>query len=162
MTLLEYFRGLLPLESRATTLALDSLTTVPAAAHGAPAYARALGVMAHNELARKVWMWRLTDVPYDTIPDWFPAVEIERTRADARERDVEWSRYLASLSDAGLFRRLEYTASDGRRFSSAVHEVIAHVFNHSTYHRGQVARIVHELGGQRAATDLIALTRRTH
>jgi uncharacterized damage-inducible protein DinB len=162
MTLLEYFRGLVPVESGATARALDSLATVPAAARSAPAYARALGVMAHNELARKVWMWRLTDVPYDTIPDWFPVVDIERTRAEALERDRDWTRYLASLSEGDLDRRLEYTASDGRRFSSAVHEVIAHVFNHSTYHRGQVARIVHELGGQRAATDMIALTRRTH
>ena len=38
--------------------------------------------------------------------------------------------------------------------------MILHVHNHSTYHRGQLARLVAECGGTPAITDLISLTRR--
>jgi uncharacterized damage-inducible protein DinB len=46
------------------------------------------------------------------------------------------------------------------QYASTIHEVLTHVFNHSTYHRGQIARIVHEQGGQRASTDFIAFSRK--
>ena len=38
-------------------------------------------------------------------------------------------------------------------------DILIHVFNHSTYHRGQVARLVTDAGGQRALTDYIAFFR---
>jgi uncharacterized damage-inducible protein DinB len=118
------------------------------------------GLIPHNIIARRTWLLRIRGTPHENPAEWFPAWSGEQTRAQAAEVDSLWREYLASLRDEDLAKHVRYTASDGSRFVSSVGDILTHVFNHSTYHRGQVARIVHALGGQRAATDHIAFTRR--
>lgn len=160
MRSIERYRRLLQAESEANRRVLESLLSVPEGRRGSEGYKRALACMAHNQLARRVWLMRLTGVAYDPIPDWFPAWPVEQIRREADAADHAWREYLATLPEPALDRELEYTSSEGVRYASTVDDILTHVFNHSTYHRGQVARLVTEHGGQRASTDFVALTRR--
>lgn len=153
------YRDLLRCDSEANRLALLSLETVLAAARESPAFKRASGLVPHNLLARQVWLWRLNGTPYQNPADWFPAKTTSEALATQEALDRDWVAYLEALTPAELARVFEYTASDGTRYRNTADDVLTHVFNHATYHRGQIARIVHELGGQRASTDYIALTR---
>ncbi len=166
-SLIEHFERMQGWEAQASARSLASLDSVPqdgrTGVH-ADAYARGLGVMAHVQVARRVWLERLMGRPGapgrgTPVPDWFPPWPTERTRREAASLDAEWTAYLARLTDADTQRECEYTSSEGVRFRSVVRDILAHVYNHSTYHRGQVARIVTECGGERAATDLIAFAR---
>jgi uncharacterized damage-inducible protein DinB len=94
------------------------------------------------------------------MPDeWFPRWNTDRLRFEARDLNRLWESYLHHLPVGALDTELKYSSSDGRAFTSLISDVIAHVFNHSTYHRGQIAMLVTECGGQRAITDFIAITR---
>lgn len=73
--------------------------------------------------------------------------------------DDRWRGFLAPLTEQDLDREWTHTSSEGLGYVSLVADVISPVFNHSTYHRGEVARLLVESGGQRAATDQIVLTR---
>jgi uncharacterized damage-inducible protein DinB len=160
MRSIERFRGLLEAESEANRRVFESLESVPEGRRGSEQHRRAFACMAHNQLARRVWLMRLTDTAYDPIRDWFPVWPLERIRREAAAADHAWREHLALLDEPGLDRELTYTSSEGMRYSSTVDEILTHVFTHSTYHRGQVARLVTECGGQRASTDYIVLTRR--
>jgi uncharacterized damage-inducible protein DinB len=159
--LTEHFRRLHEYEVWANARALASLESVPPDRRALPAYVRATQLLPHNTLARKVWIWRVQGTPYDNPRDWFPAWTPEETRAALKEADDLWAAFLASLTDAHLSRDFQYSSSEGVRYASTLHEVLTHVLNHGTYHRGQLARLVHESGGQRAATDFIAFSRLT-
>lgn len=158
-TLRDYFLTLLTAETQASERTLDSLATVPAIQQTSESYQRALGVMAHVMIAKRVWMLRVCSETWK-VDDWFPAWPIEQTRKEASELDALWRRYLNDMADGGFDGAVAYRMSDGTQAESKIVDIIAHVFNHATYHRGQVARIVHQLGGTRAATDLIVFTRR--
>lgn len=159
--LVDYFRGLLACESEANRRAIDSLESIPADRRAGPAYERAMRLIPHCQVARRVWLWRLQGTAYESPTEWFPFRSAAEQREECARRDREWGAYLASLTDDDLARGCVYTSSEGVRYASTVRDVLSHVFNHSTYHRGQVARLVTECGGARASTDYIALTRRT-
>lgn len=160
MTLLDHYQQLLGYETWANERTIASLETIPAENRSGDKYSRACGLIPHNIIARSTWLLRVRGTPHENPKEWFPAWDAARTRAEAAEVDGLWRSFLGGLRESNMGHELRYTASDGTKYVSTIGEVLVHVFNHSTYHRGQAARIVHELGGQRASTDHIAFTRR--
>jgi uncharacterized damage-inducible protein DinB len=49
----------------------------------------------------------------------------------------------------------EYQSLDAGRFRNTIADVLAQLYGHSWYHRGQIAMLVRTAGGQPAVTDLI-------
>lgn len=154
-----HFLHLLEYEAWANERSLLSLRTVPEDAHTRAPYLRAVQLMPHIALARMVWLMRLREMPYESPPDWFPPWELEHTAVTLRSLDGQWRAFLSEQTEAGLDRAVHYTSSEGQHYRSVVADVVTHVFQHGSYHRGQLARLVHESGGQRAATDFIFFTR---
>ena len=67
--------------------------------------------------------------------------------------------FLSSLDDVGV-RVLDYKTLDGRPFTSVFWEMLHHVVNHGTYHRGQVQTMLRQLGAAPArSVDLITYYR---
>lgn len=159
--MIHHWQRMFAYEIWANARTIESLRSVPTAQRETAEYRRAQGLLAHNTLARQVWLWRINAVTYTNPSDWFPVWDDASTVAQIATVDAQWAAFLASHSEQDLARELHYNASDGTAYSSTVGEVCEHVFNHSTYHRGQIARIVHLLGGVRAGTDLIAFSRKT-
>lgn len=160
MSIVQHFRDLVGYETWANRAALASIETVPAASRSGVMYTRALQVMSHGQLVRRAWLARLQG-RHEVIADWFPSWTVGEIAAASAEMDAAWTDFLATLSDADLTRVASYKSSDGTAYANTVHEVLTHVSNHSTYHRGQVARLVSEAGGRRAVTDYIAMTRKS-
>ena len=153
------YRKLLVYEAEANRRVFDSLGTVPERSRGHAAFERAMQLLPHNQLARCVWLARLEGRPYESPKDWFPAWSMEQARMAEEEQNREWAEYLEGLTDQDLPKTISYTSSEGHPYVRMVDDILTHVFNHSTYHRGQLARLVTECGGERAKTDYIALVR---
>jgi len=69
---------------------------------------------------------------------------------------VEWMR---TLHEEDLSRRVDYTNSQGERWSNTIEDILTHVVLHGTYHRGQIATIVRQSGETPAYTDYIHAVR---
>jgi uncharacterized damage-inducible protein DinB len=124
----------------------------------APALLRAGEIWGHVQAARQTWLHRLG--VGEPAPELFPRTSVQRAIAAADDMDNAWSTCIAALSPADLPRTITYRTSEGLAKSSVLADILIHVFNHSTYHRGQVARLVTDCGGQRADTDYILFTRK--
>jgi uncharacterized damage-inducible protein DinB len=48
-----------------------------------------------------------------------------------------------------------YTNTKGQRFTNSIREIIYHIVNHGTYHRGNIAAMIRQLGYQGISTDYI-------
>ncbi|MFO0830723.1 MAG: DinB family protein [Phycisphaerales bacterium] len=154
-----HLQRMLAYETWANERAIASIETVPPELRTRPAYLRAVQLPPHIMLARMVWLLRIRATPYESPRDWFPSWPLDETRRQLSTVDSQWRDFLASLHDPDLTAAVHYTSAEGARYQSSTWDICTHVFNHATYHRGQVARLVAESGGQRAATDLIVFTR---
>ncbi len=158
--MMDHFQGLFKYETWASSLTIDSIDTVPQSARVSPQFQRAIQVMAHIQIARSVWLARLKGEAWQ-VDDWFPAWPVSDSRRTALELDKAWGEFLVARTEADFGNACRYKSSEGVAYESSVADIVSHVLNHSTYHRGQIARLVSEAGGRRAGTDLIAMTRKT-
>jgi uncharacterized damage-inducible protein DinB len=66
----------------------------------------------------------------------------------------------AQYDDKGFTHTMQYYSMKKESFKNPVYEVLLHVFNHSTYHRGQVVTMLRQAGiTVLPATDLIEFVR---
>ena len=63
--------------------------------------------------------------------------------------------------DKGLEHVFQYYNSEKKSFKNRVSEALQHVFNHSTYHRGQLVTMLRQTGVEKIpATDLTVFLRK--
>jgi uncharacterized damage-inducible protein DinB len=148
-------------ERNAHAKILASLDTVPEEGRTTPEYRRALGIAAHIITARRIWLDRLKGLPPAAGPLFPVEVSLEEVAETYRETEPRWETYLAGLDDAAMERVIEYKSLDGKEHRSRVEDILAQLFGHSWYHRGQIAMLVRSAGGEPAATDLIHWLRET-
>ena len=69
------------------------------------------------------------------------------------------TRLLAMLEDASLDRQIYYSDVSGNKHQTSLGDVLHHLVNHGTYHRGQIMDIVRELCYETTPTDYIYYVR---
>jgi len=68
--------------------------------------------------------------------------------------------FVDDLGEAGIGRVFDYRTLDGSPASAVFWQMLLHLVNHASYHRGQVATMVRQLGARPARPmDLIAYYR---
>ncbi len=95
-----------------------------------------------NEKEFKVWQ----------INDWNDLSNID---------NENYSTTLKIIANNNLDNIIEYTNSKGIKFSNKIKDVLFHVINHSTYHRGQIATELKNCGIEPINTDYIFYKRKT-
>jgi uncharacterized damage-inducible protein DinB len=75
---------------------------------------------------------------------------------------TRWPSVVEALGDAGRLdtgRLIEYKSFAGEPFTNSLGQIVRHVVNHGTYHRGQVTTMLRQLGAQAVSSDLISFYR---
>jgi uncharacterized damage-inducible protein DinB len=119
------------------------------------------GTLNHLLLTDRVWLKRLTgegDHPrrLDAIL-YGDRRSLTLARADEDERIL---RYVASLDEAALNAMQKYSNTAGQPFEQSRRQILAHLFNHHTHHRGQAHTILSICTGREPPSlDLLLLQR---
>lgn len=100
----------------------------------------------HIVSAETIWLDRLNKVE---APVW-----IQSTFKGSKEETIElWKRSTAGLKkfmdefdEAGMMDILVFKRINGDRYEMPHYQVFAHIFNHSTYHRGQLVTMLRQAG----------------
>ena len=80
--------------------------------------------------------------------------DIEELATSQRDIDRWYVEYTDSLSDKDLRVLIEFEFIGGNRGSMTRSDILLHVVNHSTYHRGHAADILYTIGVPPPTTDL--------
>jgi uncharacterized damage-inducible protein DinB len=103
------------------------------------------------------WIWLARWL--GTSPTARPAEWLSYTRD---EIEIEWGAietaqraFIEHLTDASLDRMITYRTLNGDEFTNALWQLLRHVVNHSTYHRGQITTMLRQLGHDAVSTDLV-------
>ncbi len=118
-----------------------------------------LATLQHMLGSEAVWFRRWQGAPADGWPADLKPETVAEVEAFWLELRRERNAWLDRLSDEVVSRDLPYVNLRGEPFSQPLAEQIRHVVNHSTYHRGQIVTMLHELGVPAVNTDLIAFYR---
>ena len=72
-----------------------------------------------------------------------------------------WKEWVDNASEMALEHVLQYYSTKKELFKNPVGQVALHVFNHGTYHRGQLVNMLRQLGVEKIPqTDFIIWTRK--
>lgn len=75
-------------------------------------------------------------------------------------QNKQWVDWIDTVEEAGLEKELAYKNMKGDSFNQAVKDILLHLFNHGTYHRGQLVTMLRQLGVEELpATDYIVYSR---
>ena len=114
-------------------------------------------LMSHILAARVVWLERIQGVVL-TKAIW-ETQSIEKCIKLNTEINEQYTDFIKSLENKELENLISYKNLKGDDFSSSLSDILAHVFNHSTYHRGQIANRLKALGLHIPPTDYIVFSR---
>ena len=110
-----------------------------------------LKTFQHIYYGDRVWLSRLNDAPQQ-FEDPAPGPTLV-------DLDREWWALLARFEEVagqsdptGVLR---YKNLKGEPYERPIWQILLHVVNHGTYHRGQIASMMKQLGHQPPSTDLI-------
>src|SRR5262245_13998187 len=143
-----------------TLLSAESLSAEQLSRNLGSSFGSVLDTLVHMYSAEWVWYSRWQG----ESPTAFPDKDRFGTLADLREAwlglEHQIRSFVGGLDAERLGRPLDYRLMSGQTSTSVHWQMIVHVINHGSYHRGQIATMLRQLGAKPAAsTDMIAFFR---
>jgi uncharacterized damage-inducible protein DinB len=103
------------------------------------------------------WIWLARWL--GTSPIARPVEWLSYTRG---EIEIEWGAvetaqrtFIEQLTDVDLDRMVTYRTLSGDEYTNPLWQLLRHVVNHSSYHRGQITTMLRQLGHDAVSTDLV-------
>ena len=140
--------------------AVDQLTPEQFTKEIGGSFGSVRNTIVHTLSAERVWLARWMGEPPAgwLVPDTFP------TNAAIRDAWIDHERklrgFFETMDEQRLQKVMPYKTLDGQDAASPLWQMLQHVVNHATYHRGQVTTLLRQLGAQPPlSTDLIRFYR---
>ncbi|MEO1090183.1 MAG: DinB family protein [Pseudomonadota bacterium] len=116
------------------------------------------GTWNHLLVGDRIWFQRITGTSQGDVPSTLDAVlyddRAELIEARCRHDDLVVD-YMTAQDDDTILGTVAYHNMAGERFEMRVADILGHVFNHQTHHRGQMHALVTTLGRPAPSLDLI-------
>ncbi len=111
---------------------------------------RAFQLIYHTLNAHQVWNSRILN---DDKP--FGVWEIHSMSELEKINETNYKKALFILENIDIKQTLKYKNSVGEAFENTIEDILFHIINHSTYHRGQLMMIFRESGIEPILADYI-------
>jgi uncharacterized damage-inducible protein DinB len=111
--------------------------------------------LVHIMWAEWIWLqrWQGTSPRIVFDPREFPTFNALNARW--KELDAEQRAFVDAVRGDALISVVSYTNLQGERWEYELWRQMYHVVNHSSYHRGQVAAMLRQLGATPVSTDFL-------
>lgn len=111
-------------------------------------------LFSHILNAHHIWISRI-----EGKKPRFDVWSIHRVTEFASINQDNYDITLQLLDRVDLSEVIRYTTSTGKAFANTIGDILFHIVNHSTYHRGQIASDFRESGIEPLNTDYIMFKR---
>jgi uncharacterized damage-inducible protein DinB len=115
------------------------------------------GTVNHIFLADRLWLRRTTGAE----ASGFGEITFDELRTAWPEVLDQWQAWADGLTDADAERVIAYKLLNGSPGESTASQIVTHLVNHATLHRGQVMGMIRQLGVVPPATDILWFYRET-
>lgn len=155
---MQHIQMLMRYKAWADKLFLSAVSSVPVAELAAPrpiVFGSLLRTLNHVHAMDYVWQCHLQGKPHGLTtrnPERCPS--IEELIAMQRRMDAWYVDYADSLGEDGLAENVTFEFIGGGAGRMARRDILLHVVNHTTYHRGHAADILYGIGVSPPTSDL--------
>jgi uncharacterized damage-inducible protein DinB len=81
--------------------------------------------------------------------------------AGLMQQSKQWHQWVLNAQDHMLEHEFIYFTTKKEKFKQAVYQMLLHIFNHGTYHRGQIVTLLRQMEvGNIPPTDFIVWSRK--
>jgi uncharacterized damage-inducible protein DinB len=115
---------------------------------------KAISLYSHVLNAHHIWNNRI-EVKQTVFGVW----EVHAVQELKSIEQINYEQSLQILDKFDLNEIISYSNSKGQAFRDRIQDLLFHVINHSTYHRGQIATEFRQHGLEPLATDYILFKR---
>jgi uncharacterized damage-inducible protein DinB len=120
-----------------------------------------LGTLVHVFAADRVWLARVQGAPFPGAP-----TEVERNlpflQTAFPELHQRWREWASSLTPESPSLEIAYSDLKGHPWKQPLWQIVLHVVNHASHHRGQVSGFLRSMGHTPPPLDLAAYHRRQY
>ncbi len=110
--------------------------------------------------AENIWWQRLKLTERIEIPSLHFSGDFEELQKKILQQSEQWHEWVTNATDNQLSHVFAYQNTRREQFKQPVNEVLIHLFNHGSYHRGQLVTILRQLGVEKIpSTDFIEWSR---
>ena len=117
-----------------------------------------LGTLVHVFGADRVWLARLKREPANRFLDE-DDYRLAVLQNDWPALYTRWADWAARLTDDAVRQEVSYSDMKGNPWCQPLGQLVLHVVNHGTHHRGQVAGFLRAMGYPPPKLDLISYYR---
>lgn len=103
-----------------------------------------LGTLVHVFGADRIWLVRLQNTPQHFTTEADRSITVLQNDWPALYE--RWRKLVAGVTEEQAQAAVSYTDLKGNRWTQPIWQVILHVVNHGTHHRGQVSGFIRALG----------------
>jgi uncharacterized damage-inducible protein DinB len=117
-----------------------------------------LGTLVHTFAADRLWLARFQRAPhagYSSEADY----HLKLLQTEWPALHTRWSQWVDGLTDQEIHATLDYKDMKGNPWSQPLWQLVLHVVNHGTHHRGQVSGFLRALGHAPPPLDLVVYYR---
>jgi uncharacterized damage-inducible protein DinB len=119
-------------------------------------FAQLLAILNHIYRAEAVWLSRVLGQPGAQLAHIADAESVDVLRQLWPPVNQGWLDWAALLTDdAASTQMVPHRDSRGNSHELPAWQIVMHVVNHGSYHRGQATRLMREAGITPPATDLV-------
>lgn len=96
--------------------------------------------------AQFIWLARLNGESFNTWPSHSFKGNLDEAIEGLNKNSIALVSFIELLDENEYQREVEFKSIDGTSYFNSVEEIITHVINHSTYHRGQLITLLRTIG----------------
>lgn len=155
---LQQIRRLHAFHRWATDRVLAALGTITPAQLDKPcggSFATGRGLLRHVLGAEQLWFERWNGTSPRTLPDYPLSFAAHDFHAHWLRLAEKQQRFMEALTVERLAEDLTYVNIKGETWTYPFADVLLHCVNHGTYHRGQLAHLLRDLGLSAPSTDFL-------
>ena len=113
--------------------------------------------LAHIALGEWVWLRRWKGESPTARPDWIKGPSLATIEEQFGAIQRERAELLETLRDEDLARDVHYRTFAGDPLVNRLGDLMAHLVNHGTYHRGQLTTMLRQVGATPPPTDFVSI-----
>jgi len=119
------------------------------------------GIVAHIAGAEWIWLerWKGFSPPRLLSETEFETLEVARDRLLKIDHDLR--EFVGRLTQVEVDSSRDYRTTEGKAYTNVLSDMLLHVVNHSSYHRGQITTLLRQSGAVPQPTDFIFFLRMT-
>lgn len=118
-------------------------------------FSSARDTLVHIWSVEWIWLERLQGRSPAGFPNANEFPDLASMRSRWAEIEKHWLEYVSRLDESELEEEVDYKTMSYGPSRDPRWQILQHVVNHGTYHRGQVTTMLRQLGAKGATIDLI-------